>query len=202
MSWGRGVHNEKLKRSQRLALASASDTNVGEYEASSGYHGLRVKLGVLQLDTDIELSLHEANMAGRQVAYCSPDDVGLWQLEEAVKRGECFIYVRTYPQVLQKIKTHADVPSGHIVLTEVQRQNLEVTRQDSFHFTIVSKVPDSVCALKEVCLDARPRYSTTTDETSVVVADGKSLARALLSSVCGLIASANGRYLVKHDGRE
>lgn len=204
MSWGRGVHNEKLKRSQRLALASTDEAGGGDGDSSSGYQGMKVELRVLQFGADIDLSSPTVTAGGLQAAYCSPLNAEQWGITDAMQRGEVFVYVRTYAQVLQKLKPHRQVPAGHIVFTEVQRQNLEVTRQDTFNFTIVSQIPHSVGDLLDVCLDARPRHHAplADGQGGAVVVDAKELTRVVLGSIFGLVASTNERYVVVHKGIE
>ena len=218
MSWGRGVHNEKLKRSQRLALGG--DGIEGSEVALGGTPGVfnggvKATLSVLQLFDDI--SLAGVDKSGRQYGYCSLKDMEseAWGLSESCRKGDVFCYVRTYAQVLQKLRVHPDVPSGHIVFAEVQRQNLEVTRQDKFEFTVIALPTNSsdsadgneIYELQDVCMYARPRKSAIEElvegkTEEVVVAAAKELTRTAVACLFGLIASTNERYLVEHDGVE
>ena len=86
MSWGRGVHNEKLKRSQRLALGG--DGIEGSEVALGGTPGVfnggvKATLSVLQLFDDI--SLAGVDKSGRQYGYCSLKDMEseAWGLSES-----------------------------------------------------------------------------------------------------------------------
>ena len=157
------MHNEKLKRSQRLALQKDGGTLHDTLVTSK-----KMTLKVLQYGSsevnDVELEGEVlADNLEKQYGYISEEDARQLNLLEDVKAGRVYVYVRTYPQVHQKIRIHKSVPKGVLVLTEMQRHNLEVTRQDSFEFTFVYNT-DSIDLLSEVNIDVRPRYMDENDK--------------------------------------
>ena len=103
MSWGRGVNNEKLKHSQRLALqkdvAALIDTSAK-----------KKMLKVLQFGSggsaDVTLDDNALGNLGKQYGYISKEDATELGLLDSINSGKVYIYVRTYPQVHQKIRIH------------------------------------------------------------------------------------------------
>ena len=65
----------------------------------------------------------------------------------------------------------------------MQRQNLEVTRQDSFEFTFVYN-SDKIKVLSDVSIVVRPRYI---DENNVKIGDAKKLSSLSIKCLFGLI---------------
>ena len=192
MSWGRGVHNEKLKRSQRLALQKDGGTLHDTLVTSK-----KMTLKVLQYGSsevnDVELEGEVlADNLEKQYGYISEEDARQLNLLEDVKAGRVYVYVRTYPQVHQKIRIHKSVPKGILVLTEMQRHNLEVTRQDSFEFTFVYDT-SNIDVLSDVNIVVRPRYM---DENDKKIGDAKYLTSLAIKCLFGLIVTKNERFLI------
>ena len=158
MSWGRGVHNEQLTRKQRLALHLQAPENVDDSvsavgKVTSGVSSVNLK--VLQFGLDVGLQGVGPRHSCR--AYISRSDVPKELMDES---ENLFIFVRTHAQVLAKCSIHAQVPDGCIVLSEMHRQNLEVTRQDSFLFHLYDPVEvRSQFELRDVEITARPASS-------------------------------------------
>ena len=188
MSWGRGVHNEKLKRSQRLALQKDDLANNNDTLISTKKKTLKVlqfgsgDINDVRLDDDSIL-----DNLGKQYGYISKEDATELNLVDDINAGKVYIYVRTYPQVHQKIRIHKNVPTGILVLTDMQRQNLEVTRQDSFEFTFVYN-SDKIKVLSDVSIVVRPRYI---DENNVKIGDAKKLSSLSIKCLFGLIITKN-----------
>ena len=193
MSWGRGVHNEKLKRSQRLALQKDDLANNNDTLISTKKKTLKVlqfgsgDINDVRLDDDSIL-----DNLGKQYGYISKEDATELNLVDDINAGKVYIYVRTYPQVHQKIRIHKNVPTGILVLTDMQRQNLEVTRQDSFEFTFVYN-SDKIKVLSDVSIVVRPRYI---DENNVKIGDAKKLSSLSIKCLFGLIITKNERFLI------
>ena len=105
MSWGRGVHNEKLKRSQRLALQKDDLANNNDTLISTKKKTLKVlqfgsgDINDVRLDDDSIL-----DNLGKQYGYISKEDATELNLVDDINAGKVYIYVRTYPQVHQKIR--------------------------------------------------------------------------------------------------
>ena len=196
MSWGRGVHNEKLKRSQRLALQKDDLANNNDTLISTKKKTLKVlqfgsgDINDVRLDDDSIL-----DNLGKQYGYISKEDATELNLVDDINAGKVYIYVRTYPQVHQKIRIHKNVPTGILVLTDMQRQNLEVTRQDSFEFTFVYN-SDKIKVLSDVSIVVRPRYI---DENNVKIGDAKKLSSLSIKCLFGLIITKNERFLIVDD---
>jgi cytochrome b involved in lipid metabolism len=195
MSWGRGVSNEKLKYSQRLALqkdaAALVDTSAK-----------KKMLQVLQFGSDgsVDVTLDDNALGnlGKQYGYISKEDAKELDLLDSINSGKVYIYVRTYPQVHQKIRIHQNVKKGVLVLSEMQRQNLEVTRQDSFEFTFVFDT-SNISILSSVSIDVRPRY---TNENEVKFGDAKVLTSLSTKCLFGLIVTKNERFLIVEEEEE
>ena len=186
------MHNEKLKRSQRLALQKDGGTLHDTLVTSK-----KMTLKVLQYGSsevnDVELEGEVlADNLEKQYGYISEEDARQLNLLEDVKAGRVYVYVRTYPQVHQKIRIHKSVPKGILVLTEMQRHNLEVTRQDSFEFTFLYDT-DNIDVLSDVSIVVRPRYM---DENDKKIGDAKYLTSLAIKCLFGLIVTKNERFLI------
>ena len=127
------MHNEKLKRSQRLALSGVGVSDDDE----------ELLLRVVQHPNDPEVSLRGLACDARYdtVCYLHPRDYQA--LSQAgggagAAAGACsaplFVYARTFPKMVLRARPHDDCPVGCIVMSEIQRQNLEVTNRDKFEF--------------------------------------------------------------------
>ena len=156
MSWGRGVHNEKLKRSQRLALSGTSlalstsgivpNLIGGDGSDATALDNAEpaMTLRVVQHPGDPEVKLNGINIDPRYstVCYLNPKDHTTMQsrgvaVDHSVDdegREPLFVFARTFPKMVLRARPHSDCPIGCIVMSEIQRQNLEVTNRDKFEF--------------------------------------------------------------------
>ena len=124
MSWGRGVHNEKLKRSQRLALSGTAAA--GQGSETEGGDEACLSLRVVQHPGDPEVKLRGQGHDARYdtVCYMHPDDHSRMLAHGAADRqaaadagghlhvnadqagGGLFVYARTFPKVVLRARPH------------------------------------------------------------------------------------------------
>jgi cytochrome b involved in lipid metabolism len=175
MSWGRGVHNEKLKRSQRLALSGAGVDGGGGGGGERNDGGCPLRLRVVQHphDPEVELTGLSCDAQYDTVCYLHPEDHLRLRRGSATGSGEgaaaggdssesendcagaLFVYARTFPKMVLRARPHHDCPMSCIVMSEIQRQNLEVTNRDKFEFRKFKQAqPD----LRLVHLEIRARH--------------------------------------------
>ena len=133
--------------------------------------------------------------ATRNVCFFSSKDEAV-AAEAASSDGVCLLYARTFAQCVVSAVPCDDLPAGVVVLSEHQRENLEVTVGDRFQFSVFT---DACDVLSDVTVSVMPRHALPPDAAAIEI-DGPTLARAVKQFLFQTVVTRHELFLLEFQG--
>mmetsp|Transcript_29086 Transcript_29086/g.35945 ORF Transcript_29086/g.35945 Transcript_29086/m.35945 type:complete len:447 (+) Transcript_29086:237-1577(+) len=153
------------------------------------------------VESDSKLNLKTATNSNLPVAYMNKEDVKVFpEYEEKLRRNDLFVYVRTHPQYVVRVKVDDGVARGFIVLNRLQCANFEVTVGIDYKFTWSCYDISSTRNLVDVSLEIKPKDIQASNE--IVKIDSKKIEKALGNTLYGHIITRHERIWLTCAGAE
>jgi hypothetical protein len=134
--------------------------------------------------------------ATHNVCFVSSKDEAFAEEAAASSDGVCLLYARTFAQCVVSAIPCDDLPAGVVVLSEHQRENLEVTVGDRFQFSVFTDAAD---VLSDVTVSVMPRHALAADEAAIEI-DGPALARAVKQFLFQTVVTRHELFLLEFQG--